>query len=429
MLRLINGLIPHFYDGKLCGTIKIKGKVAKTTSLSELSKIVGSVFQNPSTQFFNVDTTSELVFGCENFGLEFADIDRRLKETQALFNLAPLMNRSIFELSGGEKQRIACASVYATSPEIFVMDEPAANLDHNSINQLAIIINDLKKLGKTVIISEHQLFYLKGLADRYFYMEKGKIKHEYSANIFESMSAGELLGLGLRSIYRKTLKKRISQIEGTERKLTFEGLKFKRGRQTILDIEAMHFKKGEIVAITGNNGSGKTTLVQCISGMLKHNGHVSYCGNKMRRRRMIEKSYVVMQDVNTQLFAESVIEEVGLNIPDTRKQEVHRTLCTLNLSDKAEVHPMSLSGGEKQRVAIASSIVAEKEVLIFDEPTSGLDFKSMGKMSELIKSVIDKVFCVIIVTHDNELIERCCDRVIHLKDGQIEYSHYIQKVK
>jgi energy-coupling factor transport system ATP-binding protein len=309
------------------------------------------------------------------------------------------------------------------------MDEPAANLDHNSINQLAIIINDLKKLGKTVIISEHQLFYLKGLADRYFYMEKGKIKHEYSANIFESMSAGELLGLGLRSIYRKTLKKRISQIEGTERKLTFEGLKFKRGRQTILDIEAMHFKKGEIVAITGNNGSGKTTLVQCISGMLKHNGHVSYCGNKMRRRRMIEKSYVVMQDVNTQLFAESVIEEVGLNIPDTRKQEVHRTLCTLNLSDKAEVHPMSLSGGEKQRVAIASSIVAEKEVLIFDEPTSGLDFKSMGKMSELIKSVIDKVFCVIIVTHDNELIERCCDRVIHLKDGQIEYSHYIQKVK
>jgi energy-coupling factor transport system ATP-binding protein len=157
LTRLVNGLIPNFFEGVLSGSVFIDGKEISRQPLAKTAHIVGSVFQNPRSQFFNVDTTSELAFGCENFGLPVAEIRKRIDEARAAFGLDKLLDRSIFELSSGEKQRIACASVYAAGPDVFVLDEPSSNLDAPSVEILRRILEKLKTAGKTIVVSEHRL--------------------------------------------------------------------------------------------------------------------------------------------------------------------------------------------------------------------------------------------------------------------------------
>ena len=181
--RLINGLIPHYYEGNLSGHISVDGTEIKNQQLSKISQHVGSVFQNPRSQFFNVDTTSELAFGCENQGLPKEDVLRRIAEAANRFSLNGLLNRSIFELSGGEKQRIACASVYAVHPDIFVLDEPSSNLDPASILQLKDVLLKLKAEGKTLVISEHRLYYLLDIADRFVWLDQGEVRSVYTLSL------------------------------------------------------------------------------------------------------------------------------------------------------------------------------------------------------------------------------------------------------
>lgn len=169
--RLINGLIPNFYEGQISGNVRINGEEISKQPLYNTARIVGSVFQNPRSQFFNVDTTSEIAFGLENFGLPEYEIEKRIENTVNNFQIEKLLGKSIFHLSGGEKQKIACASVSAMEPEILVMDEPSSNLDISSIMELREILKSWKKQGKTIIISEHRLFYMRGLADRFIYTQ------------------------------------------------------------------------------------------------------------------------------------------------------------------------------------------------------------------------------------------------------------------
>lgn len=152
LTRLINGLIPHYYEGHLTGNVSVDGKNVSEQPIYETAKKVGSVFQNPRSQFFNVDTTSEITFGCENLGMPEEIIRKRLKETVENFQMEHLMNRNIFHLSGGEKQKIACAGVSIMEPDIFVLDEPSSNLDASSIHKLREILSYWKAQGKTIII-------------------------------------------------------------------------------------------------------------------------------------------------------------------------------------------------------------------------------------------------------------------------------------
>ena len=156
--RLINGLIPHYYEGKLSGQVLVHGQDIATSELYDISTHVGSVFQNPRSQFFCVDSTSELAFGCENQGIPEEEILRRIDETSKQLHLEPLLDRDIFDLSGGEKQKIACGSVSNSRPDIFVLDEPSSNLDFKSIADLKDCIRHWKDEGKTIIITEHRLF-------------------------------------------------------------------------------------------------------------------------------------------------------------------------------------------------------------------------------------------------------------------------------
>lgn len=184
LTRLINGLTPEYYEGKLDGVVLVNGKDTVKTPLYELSKTVGSVFQNPRSQFFNVDTTGEIAFGCENIGLPKEEIYRRIGQVTGELKIQKLLDRSLFALSGGEKQKIACASVSAMEPDIFVLDEPSSNLDVVTIADLKQVVAKWKAMGKTVIIAEHRLYYLMDIADRVIYLKNGRIEQDMSAAAF-----------------------------------------------------------------------------------------------------------------------------------------------------------------------------------------------------------------------------------------------------
>ena len=171
LTRLFNGLIPHYYEGNLTGSMRIDGKDYKDLTLFDISQKVGSVFQNPRSQFFNVDTTSEIAFGCENHGMSEPEIIRRVDRVSKQLNLTTLLGRSIFSLSGGEKQKIACGSAAAVEPEVYVLDEPSSNLDASSIADFRKLLKILKMQGKSIIIAEHRLYYLHDLADRVIYLK------------------------------------------------------------------------------------------------------------------------------------------------------------------------------------------------------------------------------------------------------------------
>ena len=199
ILRLINGLIPNFFEGRLEGSVTVDGFDVSHAELYDTAKSVSTVFQNPRSQFFNVDTTSELAFACENQGMEESEILRRIDNTVSELHLEPLMNRSLFDLSGGQKQKIACASVAVTGNKIILLDEPSANLDLRTIDELAGLLKKWKGEGKTIIVAEHRISYLWSLADRTVVLKDGQIVRELSRAQMDKISEDELHELGLRS--------------------------------------------------------------------------------------------------------------------------------------------------------------------------------------------------------------------------------------
>lgn len=427
--RLINGLIPHHFEGALQGSVLVDGKDIASQSLAKTSLSVGSVFQNPRTQFFNVDTTNELAFGCENQALPVDRIKERIEEVNGLFNLDNLMDRSIFELSGGEKQRIACASVYATHPEIIVLDEPSSNLDAQSIKTLRTVIEQLKEAGKTVIVSEHRLYYLNDLADRFFYLKEGTLDKVYSAEQMRSFSRSELASMCLRELDLNDLAfdpPRQQKTPGSKQQeevrkplLAFKDIVCKHHRKTALHVDDLMLHNHSIIAVIGHNGAGKSTFVHCLCGLQKHKGTIHADGSRVRPHQRIAKSYLVMQDVNHQLFTENVLEEVTLNAPEIPDEQVDALLEKLGLAQHKETHPLALSGGQKQRVAIAGALCSGKEFLIYDEPTSGLDYHNMRTTCQLIQEAAESATLSLVVTHDLEFILSCCTSVLHLSQGAI----------
>ena len=260
--RLINGLAPVYYQGDLKGEILIDGIDSSKVTLYELSKKIGSVFQNPRSQFFSVDSTSEIAFGCENTGIPREEMYRRIGQVAGDLNIESLLDRNLFALSGGEKQKIACASVSAMQPEILVLDEPSSNLDLHTISDLKEVIRKWKEQGKTVIIAEHRLYYLMELADRIVYMEDGKIVKDLSIEEFRKIEEEELHQMGLRS--RVPVKFEEKESKYNRETFCFNNLSFSYGKQKFLDIPEIQVPYGAIVGILGYNGAGKSTLAKSI---------------------------------------------------------------------------------------------------------------------------------------------------------------------
>ena len=199
ILSAINGLGTRYDNARIEGNIYIDNAEINNKPIYEIAMLVSSVFQNPKTHFFNVDTTQELLFFLENTGVSKKDMQERLQELLSLFPIAHLLNRNIFELSGGEKQILCLASSYIAGCKLILLDEPTSNLDHTYIEILANMLRRLKEQGITLLIAEHRLYYLREILDRLIHIEKGEIKHCYTQSEFIRLSTDELHALGLRS--------------------------------------------------------------------------------------------------------------------------------------------------------------------------------------------------------------------------------------
>ena len=427
--RLLNGMIPNFYEGKLQGTVMVDGKNLFDLPMYEISKRVGSVFQNPRTQFYTVNTTNEIAFGCENLGMEPQEIAERVNQTAKDLQIEYLLNRNIFNLSGGEKQIIAFASIYAMSPQIYVLDEPSSNLDIQAIEKVRKILSLLKQQGKTVIIAEHRTYYLKDLIDRAIYMEDGKVVGEYTMAELARLTYEERVNSGIRTVDLLSYPITAHHARSSSHTIELKDIHCFYGQTEALSIPKLSIPSGRITAIIGTNGAGKSTFVSCMCGLMKKTkGTFLLDGKKQSAKEQVRDSYLVMQEVNHQLFSDSVREEIVLGSGESSENSLQEIMTALDISALSERHPMTLSGGQKQRVIIASAMFCGKKTLYFDEPTSGLDFSHMIQTCQLLKQLQKEDVFLFIITHDYELIASVCDSVIHVENGRVQEQYLLDSV-
>ena len=425
--RLINGLIPHFFEGVLTGTVKVLGSDIKTITPGEMGKNIASIFQNPRSQFFTTNSTKEVAFALENYGIDRDEMIDRVNCAFHDFEAESLMDRDMFSLSSGEKQKIAIIAAKALNPKIYVFDEPSANLDIHSILNLKKMMERLKKQGYTVIVSEHRLFYLKNLVDKCLIMKDGKIDRELKKNDIDNLNDSDIRAYKLRTFKLSNIKYELKDnliVNKQNADFKVENLSFSYdANHSVLSNCNLEGNFGETVAIVGHNGSGKTTLGKIMSGLLKARSGQFFIEGKLTKQKNLYKSvYFVMQDADYQLYSDSVVSELMLSSMNSIKQndeKIENAITLLNISSFRNRHPQSLSGGQKQRVTIAAAIASNKKILIFDEPTSGLDYENMKVVSEAINTLRKKGILIFVISHDLEFLSRVATKAVFIENNTV----------
>ncbi|MDR1358715.1 MAG: energy-coupling factor ABC transporter ATP-binding protein, partial [Coriobacteriales bacterium] len=472
--RIINGLFPHFYEGTLAGTVTLCGHDAAHMPAYERARLVGSVFQDPRSQFYTTTTTDEVAFGAENLAVGTSTVNARV---DALFwekGLHPLKDRSIFRLSSGEKQEIAIASIRAMQPDIHVFDEPSANLDMAATGELADTLAALKRQGKTVIVSEHRLAYLTDIIDRLIVIQDGEVALDLTNGSWRSLSQTQRERYGLRSLTleqasigfdtennedaaigvhiasaKNPARSPLSATppsprpslpppssppppfpptsapppsSATTSSVQLENLCVGYRGARLLSRLSLRFYPGEIIGIVGKNGVGKTAFARTICGLEQQvSGDIRLSGRRQNRRRQrCDKCGLVMQDADYQLFAESAKEELLLGIKDTAatRQTINTLLEKLGLTELAERHPLSLSGGQKQRLTIGACVAKGADILFMDEPTSGLDGRNMQRLCDLLQELSAQGKTVFVISHDHEFLIRTATRILSFESTE-----------
>lgn len=472
LIRCLNGLIPHFFPGELTGTDELFGHNAREMAPWEVGQRCASIFQDPRSQFFTTNSSCEAAFACENYGIAHDEIVRRVDAAFETGGLAGLENRSVFDLSSGERQKVAFAGAWAMRPDLYVLDEPSANLDLASIDRMRTLLAQLKEAGKTIVVSEHRLSYLADLADRVLYIRDGRLAEEFSAADLKSLSPAELQRRGLRELdlgrVRLGTHRAVAQAgacgdaasdvagaAGSTARcatadaagattdtesgdastgatadvlpfFTAEHVRFAPPRsQPIIRDLSLSLRRGEVVALVGRNGCGKTTLGKIIAGLVPcRQGRFAVDGHRVRRRGRSDAAYFVMQEADYQLYTDSVWAELTLGHEDDKASAARadEALALLGLSSLKDHHPQALSGGQKQRVTIAAALVSEKPLVILDEPTSGLDRKSMEACAQAVAAMRAEGRCVLAITHDIEFIALAADRVLFMGNGAVTHE-------
>ena len=467
IINAVNGLGARYDNARIEGTIALDGDELTQKQIYEIAMLASSVFQNPKTHFFNVDTTQELLFFLENTGVPKQNMQKRLQDLLSLFPIAHLLNRSIFELSGGEKQILCLASAYISGCKLILLDEPTSNLDHISIALLADMLKCLKQQGITLLIAEHRLYYLRDILDRLVHIQKGEIQRCYTQEEFAHLTCDELHARGLRSnsddaltvpellpYAANTSTEPGTELHsepgteagtelgtepgaeagtepgteagtepgaeaGTELRIEKLALSFSTQRNVRangLFISGLTFQTNNIYGIVGKNGCGKSSFIKSLIGVMKRSKEtVFYQGKQCNKRRRVALSSLVIQDVNSQLFSESVEHELTLTHTNMTEASLDALLEQLNIRAFKQAHPMSLSGGQKQRVAIATSVVDGAALMFFDEPTSGMDYKNMLAISRCIQALKTRKRIIFIVSHDVEFLNLTCDYALNIE--------------
>lgn len=410
ILKLINGIIPEFYEAKIEGEIKFDGKNIVKESMAKRSKYISTIFQNPKTQFYCINTKDELAFGLENRAVSPNMINEIIEKYSKDYQIKDLMDRNIFHLSGGEKQKIAITACSCLDNDIYLFDEPSSSLDEEGLEWLKGILLELKSKNKLVIIAEHRLHYLKNIIDKLYIIKNNKVEE---INLNENLNSIEEryqlrkfnIKKDLKNKKKIYLKKAINYIED-EDQLVCKDYKLSYSHKDVINTN-LSFKEG-LTYIIGKNGIGKTSFIKKMLDVIKAKGITCYKSEKIKKN--YEYFSLVMQDVNYQIFTDSLWKEISMS--SSNVNDKIRVLKELDLYEKKALHPQILSGGEKQRLMLGLAILSSKPIVILDEPTSGLDKKQLLNTAKYLKLMIKQGKYVIVITHDYELINSCEGNVL-----------------
>ena len=463
----LNGLIPHYMRGKLKGAVFVLGRNTVDLTVPELAEDVGIVFQDFEAQLFSTNVELEVAFGPENFAVPRDEIKKRIDENLSYVGLEEFRRRPPFTLSGGQKQKLAVASVLAMKPRILVMDEPTTDLDPISKQGIFDITNKLRlQEDITLIVVEHETEETLN-ADRIALIQNGKLVQVGPARqILQQVELMETLGvmpLGIPRFFKAAKPSEALPLTPDEGVAAFQssGLKIsdtkylqllEQDRQAagkfqrpIIRCEALEhsypngvkaiqgmdleINKGEMVAIIGQNGSGKTTLAKHFNGLLMPTGGNVWVNSKPTAEEGIfnlgQKVGYVFQNPDHQIFSEFVFDEVAFSprlrgIPENEvKERVSEALEAVGLTGFEKEDPFSLTKSGRQRVAVAAVLSIQPEVLILDEPTTGLDYREQSSMMDMVQRLNERGSTTIFVTHHMWVVAKYARKVYVVKDGKI----------
>lgn len=439
LMRLANGLCPHYYEGTLSGNVKIFGKDTQTSSVSEISELVGTLFQDPEDQFFALNVRDEMGFALKTAGIDAKTVEKRIDDVAQRLRISELLKNSISALSEGQKQRVALAEILVTLPRALILDEPSANLDPEATARFAQELNTLKNAGYAILVVDHRLHWLKDVADEVIVMKEGRIcrrgffeilndetlRREYGLRDAEVIDVREILpetdrhncvleAKGLTFDYEHSNHEKgiarfkklfLSTVAPSDRPVLLENINF------TLPIG--------ITALIGDNGSGKTTLARLITGLNRGEGELFVRGRLMPSNELLKHAGLVLQNADHQLQMRSVREEIRACLfaagqDAENESQIESLLDTFSLLPLADRHPQSLSGGQKQRLVIACALAKDPDILILDEPTSGLDGENMKRVAGVLNKAAANGKAVLLITHDLELLALCAQRAIRM---------------
>lgn len=405
LLKLMNGLIPRLYDGKLVGEILFENNSLKSLTQESISKNIGYVSQDPRGQFFTTNTTSELVFSMENFGFTKEHMDKRINELAELLDLSNILDKNIFSLSSGERQKISIGCSLSLNSKLIILDEPSSNLDFKATKKLADLLCDLKNKGFTIVIAEHCFYYLKELIDQVLFVKNRTVKTTTIQLLkTENNNALRKFDIFNSSIEVPYIEKASADVLKVE-EITYENI--------LKDIN-FDVKVGDVIGLVGKNGVGKTTLLRILMKIIRPTK-----GKIIENKKNLSSPFLVMQEMDYQFFTESVRSELALGNEIVSKDQQEKILKKMELYKMKDQLPFDLSGGEKQRLLVSIASLSKTNLFLFDEPTSGLDYINMERIADLIKDLKERG-AVVIATHDPEFLYKTCNRIIYLKNGGIK---------
>ena len=466
LVRLVNGLVPHFHHGRRDGEVLVEGREVADTPIEQMGRVTATVFQDPATQFFTTTVADELAFAPQNYQVPAQEIRRRRLRAVEELGIEDLLGRDLKGLSGGQLQKVACAQALVQDTPVVLLDEPTSNLDPRAIEDVRAAVARLRELGRTVVVAEHRVYFLEGLADEVVLMQDGRVARRMSGAEFYAMGE-ERRSLGLRTLERPELRVPVTPVAALRdggpgdgrtvpgadgavpgtgaapgvRAGAAPGTADVPGTGDVPGAGAAARPAGPGEGRTGGAQGGQGLLVEdlvverggrrildiaslrfpagAITGVTGVNGigktTLARAVCRLQRARRGARvtldgqelrhgqAFLVMQDVHRQLFAESVSQEASA--PQLER---------LDLAGLAERHPLSLSGGQKQRLVIATAVDQDARVIVLDEPTSGVDYRHLLTIAAELRSLADEGRVVVVISHDIEFLNECADHVIEI---------------
>lgn len=459
----INGLVPHYHAGHLSGQVLVRSNNTQKARIGSLASLVGMVFQDPESQLVTASVADEVAFGPENLGVPRQEINRRVGEALEATRLTGYEDRDPHSLSGGEQQACVIAAIYAMHSEIYVMDEPLANLDPVGRAQVLKVLVEVARLrAKTLVIVEHSLEEVLPFVERVIVLDKGRIVRDGSVS--DVLGAGDLpkvfnrppivrlaekfdlspLPLTPQDFYELLVSRyRLGQVQATPIQLPEPGkgspviemkeVTYSYDKQyAAINQVNLTVHAGELVAILGRNGSGKTTLVRHIIGLLQpDNGQISVMGKDVATTPTYELAQDVgfcFQNPNHQIVSFNVRAEMTFGLkahnvdPTEFESRIREALQFVDMLDFLDAEIFDLGKGQKQRLALASVLTLKPKILIIDEPTTGQDPQMTAEIFEIIRRLNELGTTVLMITHRVDYAAVYARRAVVMQQGKIAYD-------